>query len=167
MDAIAQLGPPVMAGINTRQLPLQANSAGGGLRHADNDRQRELLLKRNQRHLALKASGTKAAAEKGGSVERQPRKGSNPRALPGTSAIVKDAAAPKSVAKRDAVREAARLGYGLQSQKPPAYIAPRLSKARHADRSRATMGNFRSSNSRNNVNLGSGHSDGPLDVLFN
>ena len=94
MDAIALLGPPVKAGINTRQLPLQANSAGGGLRHADIDRQRQLLLKRNQRHLALKTSGAKASAEKGGSAERQPRKGSNSRALPGASAILKDAAAP-------------------------------------------------------------------------
>ena len=94
MDAIALLGPPVKAGINTRQLPLQANSAGGGLRHADIDRQRQLLLKRNQRHLALKTSGAKAAAEKGGSAERQPRKGSNSRALPGASAILRDTAAP-------------------------------------------------------------------------
>ena len=94
MDGIALLGPPVKAGINTRQLPLQANSAGGGLRHADIDRQRQLLLKRNQRHLALKTSGAKAAAEKGGSAERQPRKGSNSRALPGASAILKDVAAP-------------------------------------------------------------------------
>ena len=29
------------------------------------------------------------------------------------------------------------------------------------------MGHFRSSNSRNNVNLGTGGSDGPLDLLFN
>ena len=40
MDAIAQLGQPVKTGINTRQLPLQTKLA-------DNDRQRQLLLKRN------------------------------------------------------------------------------------------------------------------------